>query len=60
LGEQQIQHGLSAPCRQWLWGPDLFKWRTVPISPFNLQSNIITSISSSLLVQIWYFFSKFF
>jgi hypothetical protein len=35
-------------------------WTTVPISPFNLQSNVVTSISSLLLVQIWYFFLFFF
>jgi hypothetical protein len=40
-------------------GPVLFKWRTVPISPFNLQSNVVTSISLSWLVQIWYFFYFF-
>jgi hypothetical protein len=44
---------------KWLWGPILFKSGTVPISPFNQQSNVVTSISSSLLVQIWYFFLFF-
>jgi hypothetical protein len=29
------------------------------MSPFNLQSNVVTSISLSLLVQIWYFFYFF-
>jgi hypothetical protein len=29
-----------------------FIQRTIPISSFNLQSNVVTSISSSLLVQI--------
>jgi hypothetical protein len=29
------------------------------IYPFNLQSNVVTSISLSLLVQIWYFFLNF-
>jgi hypothetical protein len=44
---------------KWLWGPVLFKWRTVLISPFNLQSNVVTSIYLSLLVQIWYIFLIF-
>jgi hypothetical protein len=44
---------------KWLWGAVLFKWRTVSISSFNLQPNVLTSISSSFLVQIWYFFYFF-
>jgi hypothetical protein len=40
-------------------GPVLFKWRIVLIYPFNLQSNVVTSISLSWLVQIWYCFLIF-
>jgi hypothetical protein len=33
-------------------GAVLFKQRTILISPFNLKSNVVTSISLSLLVQV--------
>jgi hypothetical protein len=41
-------------------GPVLFEWRTVRISPFNLQSNFVSRISPSYVIQIWWFFSEFF
>jgi hypothetical protein len=37
-------------------GASSIQMKNSPISPFNLQSNVVTSISLFLLVQIWYFY----
>jgi hypothetical protein len=36
-------------------GLGIFEWRTICFSPFNLQSNFVSRISPSTVIQIWWY-----
>jgi hypothetical protein len=58
--DAQMIWWLTTTCRQWRGGAKSIRMKNNLFSPFNLQSNFVSCISPSTVIQIlWYLFLNF-